>query len=176
MNVEENRQSDADALREAGLRLHVTYPRTVDQALTELGELFGVLGVLRPGWLDEAVAAWEFPPVTPVRQAVVPVWRKPWVVLGSDTFAGDMLLRLGIGNVFGDDPERYPRPSLSDILTRKPELAVLPDEPYRFTSTDGPFAPVPYALVSGRHLTWYGPSLAEAPLILNGQLRVLSDA
>jgi ABC-type Fe3+-hydroxamate transport system substrate-binding protein len=176
MNVEENRQSDADALRAAGLRLHVTYPRTVDQALAELGELFEVLGAPRPGWLDDAVAAWRFPAVTPVRQAVIPVWRKPWVVLGSDTFAGDVLARLGIDNVFGSDPERYPRPSLSEILARKPELAVLPDEPYKFTSTDGPFPPVPYALVSGRHLTWYGPSLAEAPLILNGQLRVLSHA
>ncbi|WP_203912329.1 helical backbone metal receptor [Rhizocola hellebori] len=175
MNVEENKESDAEALRAAGLRLHVTYPRTVDQALAELGELFEVLGVARPGWLDDAVAAWDFPPITPVRAAVVPVWRKPWVVLGSDTFAGDMLLRLGIGNVFGADPQRYPRPSLSEILARKPELAVLPDEPYKFTSADGPFRPVPYALVSGRHLTWYGPSLAEAPLILNGQLRVLSD-
>jgi hypothetical protein len=42
---------------------------------------------------------------------------------------------------------------------------VLPDEPYRFTADDGPeaFPGLPYALVSGRHLTWYGPSLAEAP-------------
>jgi ABC-type Fe3+-hydroxamate transport system substrate-binding protein len=176
MNVEENRQTDADALREAGLRLHVTYPRTVDQALAELGELFEVLQLRRPGWLDDAVAAWRFPPVTPMRQAVIPVWRKPWVVLGSDTFAGDVLARLGIGNVFGSEAERYPRPSFAEILARKPELAVLPDEPYKFTSTDGPFAPVPYALISGRHLTWYGPSLAEAPLILNGQLRVLSHA
>ncbi len=175
MNVEENRESDADALRAAGVVLHVTYPRTVSQALDELGTLFEALGVARPAWLDQAAAAWSFPPVTPVRQAVIPVWRKPWVVLGSDTFAGDVLARLGIGNVFGSSPERYPRPSLQEILDRQPELAVLPDEPYKFTASDGPFTPIPYALVSGRHLTWYGPSLAEAPLILNGQLRVLSD-
>ncbi len=176
MNVEENRESDAEALRAAGVAVHVTYPRTVDGALTELGALFEALRVPRPGWLDQAVAAWSFPPVTALRQAVIPVWRKPWVVLGSDTFAGDMLARLGIGNVFGEAPERYPRPSLAEILARQPELAVLPDEPYKFTAADGPFAPVPYSLVSGRHLTWYGPSLVEAPAILNGQLRVLSHA
>jgi ABC-type Fe3+-hydroxamate transport system substrate-binding protein len=176
MNVEENRESDAAALHSAGIAVHVTYPRTVSQALDELGTLFEVLGVARPAWLDQAVAAWSFPPVTPLRQAVIPVWRKPWVVLGSDTFAGDMLARLGIGNVFGCSPERYPRPSLQEILDRQPELAVLPDEPYKFTASDGPFAPIPYALVSGRHLTWYGPSLTEAPSILNGQLRVLSSA
>lgn len=49
---------------------------------------------------------------------------------------------------------------------------VLPDEPYRFTADDGPeaFPGVPCALLSGRHLTWYGPSLAEAPALLADQL------
>ena len=50
---------------------------------------------------------------------------------------------------------------------------VFPDEPYAFTPDDGPEAwpqarPV---FVSGRHLTWYGPSLVEAPAVLTAQLR-----
>ncbi len=50
---------------------------------------------------------------------------------------------------------------------------VLPDEPYRFAREDGPeaFPGLPAALVSGRHLTWYGPSLAEAPAVLSQALR-----
>jgi hypothetical protein len=49
---------------------------------------------------------------------------------------------------------------------------VLPDEPYRFSETDGPeaFPGLPAALVSGRHLTWYGPSLTEAPAELGREL------
>ena len=41
---------------------------------------------------------------------------------------------------------------------------VLPDEPYAFTDDDGPdaFPGSTYALVSGRHLTWWGPSLVES--------------
>ncbi|WP_229859024.1 helical backbone metal receptor, partial [Streptomyces anandii] len=52
-------------------------------------------------------------------------------------------------------------------------LVVLPDEPYRFTADDGPeaFGGLPCALVGGRHLTWYGPSLAEAPRVLGEALR-----
>jgi len=44
------------------------------------------------------------------------------------------------------------------------ELAVLPDEPYPFTASDGPeaFPGIAVALVSGRSLTWYGPSLTTA--------------
>jgi hypothetical protein len=51
-------------------------------------------------------------------------------------------------------------------------MVVLPDEPYRFTADDGPeaFPGVPAALVSGRHLTWYGPSLVDAPALLRNEL------
>ena len=44
------------------------------------------------------------------------------------------------------------------------DAVLLPDEPYAFTADDGPeaFPGVRCALVSGRDLTWYGPSLATA--------------
>jgi hypothetical protein len=49
---------------------------------------------------------------------------------------------------------------------------VLPDEPYAFAPDDGPecFPHTGVALVSGRHLTWYGPSLTEARSVLTNQL------
>ncbi|MFE0590701.1 helical backbone metal receptor [Micromonospora echinospora] len=174
LNVEENRREDADALAAAGVPVHVTYPRTVPQALTELGELLAAVGASgEPEWLAAARRAWADPP-TPAepRRAVVPVWRRPWVVLGGDTFAGDVLHRLGVRNLYADHPERYPRPGLDELRDHRPDLVVLPDEPYRFTAEDGPdaFPGVPYAFLSGRHLTWYGPSLAEAPTVLAAQL------
>ncbi len=45
---------------------------------------------------------------------------------------------------------------------------LLPDEPYVFGPDDGPeaFTRVPTRLVSGRLLTWYGPSLVEARTVL----------
>jgi len=74
--------------------------------------------------------------------------------------------------VYDDADERYPRPELSELRARPVDLVVLPDEPYPFTADDGPqtFSGTPCALVSGRHLTWYGPSLAEAPALLRAQL------
>ena len=91
------------------------------------------------------------------------------MVLGRDTFAGDVLARLGVENVHAGHAERYPKIPLEELLAARPDLVVLPDEPYRFTAGDGPesFPGLPQAaLVSGRHLTWYGPSLAEAPGVL----------
>jgi hypothetical protein len=94
------------------------------------------------------------------------------MVVGSDTFTGDVLRRLGVRNAFAGHPERYPRIPLDELRAVRPDLVVLPDEPYRFTADDGPesFPGVPAALVSGRLLTWYGPSLAEAPAVLAGAI------
>ncbi|CAL9389036.1 helical backbone metal receptor [Streptomyces sp. enrichment culture] len=176
-NEEENRPPDLDALRAAGLDVLVTRVRTLPQAFTELDGVLSACGVRsRPGWLDEAEAAWEAPPVSDGhRTAIVPVWRRPWMVLGRDTFAGDVLARLGVRTLYADHAERYPRVPLDDLRAARPDLVVLPDEPYRFTADDGPeaFPGLPCALLSGRHLTWYGPSLAEAPEVLGRALRAV---
>ncbi|WP_034590681.1 helical backbone metal receptor [Hamadaea tsunoensis] len=170
-NVEENREEDVEALRALGVPVWVTYPQDLDQALASLQRLTTALGLGTPTWLAAARDAWRPPHVGPRVRAAIPVWRKPWVVLGGGTFAGDLLRRLGVDNVF-DGTDRYPRPSLVDINAASPELMVLPDEPYAFTDDDGPeaFPGVPCALVSGRHLTWYGPSLASARAVLTAAL------
>lgn len=168
-NVEENRPQDVAELRDAGVPVWVSAaPATVPAALASLRRLFAdVFAVPEPDWLTGADAAWR--PVEPVRATVVvPVWRKPWVVLGSATFAGDVLRRMGLANAFGDAEERYPRPSIDELreafASGRANALVLPDEPYAFTEDDGPdaFPAVRYALISGRHLTWWGPSLLTA--------------
>ncbi|WEO98448.1 helical backbone metal receptor [Streptomyces sp. FXJ1.172] len=174
-NEEENRAADLDALRAAGCEVLVTEVRSVPQAFAELARVLAACGAPgRPRWLAQAEAAWAALPEPPARRtAVVPVWRRPWMVLGRDTFAGDVLARLGIDHVHAGHLERYPRVPLDELRAAAPDLVVLPDEPYRFTAEDGPeaFPALPCALVSGRHLTWYGPSLAEAPRVLGEALR-----
>jgi len=174
-NEEENREPDLTALREAGVEVLVTEVRDVPQAFRELDRVLDACGApARPRWLDEAERAWvELPSPGGRLTAVVPVWRRPWMVLGRDTFAGDVLSRLGVDHAYAAHAERYPRATLDELRAAEPELVILPDEPYRFTADDGPeaFPGLPCALVSGRHLTWYGPSLAEAPRVLGEALR-----
>lgn len=170
VNREENRAEDIDALQAAGLHVRVTDPATVPQALMQLGGLLAALGATDVDWLDQAQSVWRAPCTSARATAVVPIWRKPWMALGRDTFAGDLLGRLGVDHVLADDAQRYPR---FDPTALPPlDLVVLPDEPYAFAANDGPeaFPGVPAALVSGRHLTWYGPSLAEARDVLRSQL------
>ncbi|MFI0544654.1 helical backbone metal receptor [Streptomyces sp. WSLK1-3] len=173
-NEEENRAPDLEALRAAGLEVLVTEVREVPQAFRELARVVEACGAVRPRWLDEAEQAWSALPAREPRvKAVVPIWRRPWMVLGRDTFAGDVLSRLGVDHLYTAHEDRYPKVPLEELRAAAPDLVVLPDEPYRFTPDDGPeaFPGLPCALVSGRHLTWYGPSLAEAPRALGEALR-----
>jgi ABC-type Fe3+-hydroxamate transport system substrate-binding protein len=164
-NQEENRRVDVGRLRAAGIPVWVTVIRTLDEAFASLHRMFtACLGWPAPGWLAGAERAWQQPAAGPRLRAVIPVWRDPWMVVGSSTFTGDLAARLGLDNVYADHPERYPHVTLDDISARHPDVVVLPDEPYPFSPADGPesFPGNQVTLVEGRSLTWYGPSLLTA--------------
>jgi ABC-type Fe3+-hydroxamate transport system substrate-binding protein len=164
-NMEENRAIDVRRLRAAGIPVWVTRIETVEQALRSLRRLFEeALGTPSPEWLVEAGREWAEPSAPTGTRVAVAIWRDPWMVVGGSTFTGDLITRLGLTNVFGGSVERYPTVDV-EVLTRGDvDLVLLPDEPYAFTAEDGPEA-LPgtrTALVSGRLLTWYGPSLLGA--------------
>lgn len=173
-NQEENRELDVRRLRDAGVPVWVTDVRTVDQAFASMRRLFTeALGWGVPTWLEQAERAWAAPPPAGGPRVVVPIWRDPWMAVGSDTFTSDVLRRLGAVNVLADAEGRYPHVELAGIDRDGIDLVLLPDEPYVFTADDGPeaFAHVPTRLVSGRLLTWYGPSLVHARDELAAALR-----
>jgi ABC-type Fe3+-hydroxamate transport system substrate-binding protein len=151
-NQEENRRIDVERLRAAGIPVWVTVTESIDQALHSLGRLLvDGLNADRPEWLT-------------VGRVVVPIWRDPWMVVGQPTFSGDLVARLGLTLLHGHGDDRYPKFDLADLAAWHPDLVLLPDEPYPFAPDDGPeaFPGIPAALVSGRDLTWYGPSMATA--------------
>ena len=159
-NQEENRQLDVERLRSAGIPVWVTVIESVEAALASMERLFvEVLDAGLPDWLRAAQVSWAPPPVLPRATVAVPVWRDPWMWVGRRTFTGDVLSRLGLANAVAG--ERYPKAEPGDVDA---ELVLLPDEPYVFTADDGPeaFAGRVTVLISGRALTWYGPSLATA--------------
>src|SRR5580693_9277880 len=173
-NQEENRRVDVERLRAAGVPVWVTVIRNLDEAIASLRRMFGLaLGWPEPPWLARAEQVWAEPVHGPRVRAAIPIWRDPWMVVGSGTFTGDLAARLGLDNVYAEHPGRYPHVDLSDLQARGPDLIVLPDEPYAFSATDGPemFPAHRIALVEGRDLTWYGPSLVTSRPALLSRLR-----
>ncbi|WP_028708171.1 helical backbone metal receptor [Propionicicella superfundia] len=164
-NQEENRRLDVDRLRDAGIPVWVTRIDSVPEALASLGRLFAEgLRVSHPAWLDRAADVWR--PAAPAtgRRVVAPIWRDPWMVVGADTYAHDVLTRIGLINAGAEQGARYPPMPVTAIADARPDLVVLPDEPYPFTAADGPdaLAPLVCRLVPGRALSWYGPAMVDA--------------
>lgn len=165
-NREENRRLDVERLEAAGVRVWVSRIDTLAEAFAELHVLFAdVLGRPAPGWLADAEGAWAARPAVPEAdrpRVAVPIWRDPWMVVGSASFPHDVLAHLGLANAFGDRP-RYPHVTLDELRSARATV-LLPDEPYPFTGADAAecLPGVPTRLVDGRLLFWYGPSLVAA--------------
>ena len=162
-NQEENRPVDLDALRAAGVPVYVTDIRTLDDAphgaFSSLGRMLAACGLERPAWLAEAQRAWAAVVEPAVRRrAVVPIWRRPWMTLSGGTYGSSLLARVGIANAFADAAIRYPEVTLDDVAARRPDLVLLPTEPYPFKDRhradfDGL---APAQLVDGQDLFWWG--------------------
>lgn len=162
-NLEENRERDVRRLREAGLTVHVSYPRTVDDAARTVADLGDLLGSERAAGaiVDRILAARDRvarerpdPPI-PV---LCPIWRRPWMALGEGCYAADLLATCGL-ETRPRTGERYPRID-PDALRREVAAVLLPSEPFPFTDDHrADFADwdVPVELVDGALLTWHGP-------------------
>lgn len=178
-NKEENRRLDVERLRAAGISVWVTQTEDVLEALESMERLFEVaLQWGLPPWLGTATRLWLRRRPRLVARVAVPIWRDPWMVVGSSTFTGDLLSRAGIENAFATHTERYPRVEVSEVDRPDLDAVLLPDEPYAFSADDGPevFSTAPTRLVSGRLLTWYGPSLIDARDVLDTLARELGTA
>lgn len=164
-NQEENRELDVRRLRDSGVPVWVTRTESVPESLASLRRLLTTaLGWDVPEWLVDAESLWAR--TGPLRGRVaVAIWRDPWMAVGRDTFTGDLVTRLGLTHVLFEHEGRYPQVEVAELDDpSRFDLVLLPDEPYVFTASDGPeaFRRVPTLLVSGRDLTWYGPSLVPA--------------
>lgn len=164
-NREENRREDVEALRGAGVEVVLTDPDTIDGALEMVADLGGLLGA--GARADELIASTrtELSRPLPARRprVFVAIWRHPLMGLGSQAYGHDLVERCGGENVLGDRP-RYPSLSMEELPALRPDLILLPDEPYRFRESDRPGfdAIAPTVLLDGRLLWWYGPRMPGA--------------
>ena len=177
-SAEENVREHVARLVDAGLSVYVSLPETVRRALRELRDLalLTQCGQETAPWLDnaaETVQALEnraaFGPRVPY---FCPIWRRPYMVAGPDTYMSDFLRLCGGENVFDGGGARYYPVELADAAARAPEVVLLPSEPYPFAEKHLPeilsHAEMPAVargrvhLIDGQWITWYGPRIAPS--------------
>jgi ABC-type Fe3+-hydroxamate transport system substrate-binding protein len=178
-NHEENTQRAVAALRAAGLEVWVTYPRTVAGGVELLGALADLgaeprarAKVLGPCERALADAQQRNAQRRDHPRVFCPIWRNPWMSVGADTYAHDLIALCGGANAFGARSDRrYPIVSQDEIVAAAPEVILLPDEPYAFGAADRDelaALPIPAArggrihLLDGTLVSWYGPRIALA--------------
>ena len=166
-NQEENRKVDVEALRAAGIRVWVTFPKTVSDAFNLLWNMMYLFEetsmVPRIRLIERAYdyvssiaeAHREENPTT----VFVPIWYEPLMTINGDTYVHDLLRVVGGQNVFADrqqqdsaaadvqdadapaDAERdvrYPRLTLQDVEDAQPDVILLPSEPFSFDESHLP--------------------------------------
>lgn len=149
VDEEENRREDHDALVTAGLEVHVLAIRSLDDLDAQL-----------PTLADRVGASWtqlgRVEPPAPQLRAFVPIWRRPWMALGPDTYGASLLAAAGI-EVVPAGQDRYPEVELSS-LRGAVDVVLAPDEPYRFSDAHlAELSTVAPALrVDGKDLFWWG--------------------
>ena len=155
LDREENRLEDHDALVGFGLDVFVSDVTDLDSALAVVDDLAVAANVKRPD------GARHFRAVLGERRtAFVPIWRRPWMTIGSATYGASVLQALGIDVViFGDDA--YPTVELADVAAVEPDLVLVPSEPYEFRADHlvEIASAVPDARVvrvDGQDLFWWG--------------------
>lgn len=156
LDREENRVEDHDALVAAGLQVFVSEVRSVDDGIGVAAELAAVGGVAAPPRpnvpsADPSIRATAF----------VPIWRRPWMSIGADTYGGSLLRRLGIELVTADAEVEYPTVDLDAVAASAPDLVLVPSEPYAFGDAhlDELATAMPRAKilrVDGQDLFWWG--------------------
>jgi ABC-type Fe3+-hydroxamate transport system substrate-binding protein len=166
VNDEENRVEDVDRLRKFGVPIHEMSPRSVAEVGPAVAALAEAVRVEVPdpfgpetwrAWLEERRRQRTGEP----RRTFVLVWRRPWMTLAGDTYGSSLLHLLGCFNVFTGRGVRYPTVELAEAAGRKPELVLLPTEPYPFKErhvaevADG-IPDVEVAIVDGQDLFWWG--------------------
>ena len=168
VNVEENLKKHADEIAKFS-RVVATEPKTIDDVVKLIEMLGATHG--RKGEAQTLIAKITGNRQTTIRFAfAVPIWKKPWMWCGGDTYVSNLVESVGGRNILRDR-QRYPTIELEEVLALKPDIVFLPDEPYAFTQEDadaidarviGPFP--------GHLFTWHGARTIEGLRFLRRSL------
>lgn len=162
----ENRKEDAEALTALGINVIDIDVQLLSDVSSQMAIVAEAVGIEAPTITT--------PTAQPVeRTAFVPIWRRPWMTIGAQTYGSTLLEALGIGNVFADAATDFPETTLDQVAQRQPDLVLVPSEPYEFNAEHlEELAVVGGRIieVDGQDLFWWGARTSNAIERLSVQL------
>ena len=186
MNEEENRREDAEALRERGVRVESSLPRTPEETADMVR---GIAHSVQRDAEGERIAN-EIESVARsvrlraqgrrVRYAYL-IWRDPWMTVSDDTFVAEMLKLPGGESVFGKRDVRYPVIHEFELADARPDVVLLSTEPFPFAESHidelagaTGIEAGRFRIVDGELLSWHGSrtprGIAYAESVIAGAL------
>jgi iron complex transport system substrate-binding protein len=127
-----NRRETVQMMDNAGIPLYGLDARTIEDILTSIRNIAGLLEVPETGdalagrleeqlrSLDRALHGSDRPKVLLV------IWVEPLITTGTDTFLADLIRRAGGESITADLTQSWPRLSLEVVIERDPDYLVLP--------------------------------------------------
>lgn len=107
----------------------------------------------------------RLPSVNGLRAAYV-IWRKPYMVVGTDTYINDILTKMGFVNPFAQSDERYPAVDKEMLAAAQLDYLLLASEPFPYTEKYfkefAAFLPHTKLLIVDGEMFWYGAKMREA--------------
>jgi len=136
-NEEENRREDVEALRAEGIEVDVSFPKKVAEvpgAIRRWGERLGDPGEAEvlARRIEAEHGALQAEPARGSFRYAYWIWKDPWMTVSDDTYVADLLRLAGGVNVYGPEPDRYPKTAPAESLDRGAEVHFFPSEPYPF--------------------------------------------
>jgi ABC-type Fe3+-hydroxamate transport system substrate-binding protein len=149
VNTDENRIQTFEQLQSLGFNVLVTSTDSLDQveaAWLQLGQATGSTCLARQ-YREEIAAARAFnrSELRDIQSlsTLILVWRDPWIASGSGTYMESLLGECGFRNVFSQSDRKWAKVALNEnksddglALPERPELILLPSEPYHFDEAD----------------------------------------
>lgn len=168
-NKEENTKEMIDELKEH-YSLHISDVNNLEdtfELIQQYGEIFEVKD--RAEEIIENIKTkrdefLNYIAKKPILKVAYFIWRKPWMVAGSENFIDYMLKLSRFENVYADIP-RYPEVELENL--KQTDFIFLSSEPYPFEEKHIPeiksiVSNTDFALVDGEFFSWYGSRLEKA--------------
>jgi iron complex transport system substrate-binding protein len=171
-NKEENTQEIVDELSKI-CPVWVTDIITFEDSLQMISDFGQFLNCSNEAqkWIDKINCAYldfqTFIKEKPIRKVAYFIWKKPYIVVGSDNFINELLKINRFENIY-EHMSRYPEIELGNMKTEDgPDLILLSSEPFPFKEVDageiGSFVEDAQTIfVDGEMFSWYGSRLIKA--------------